>query len=291
MRNKLIFLCLIGWMLSLAPLTAAAQELDPGQRGSISVSLVAPDSEQPMAGAELAVYSVASVGQDSGGNLIYSLREAFRESGISLDDPDLASKLDAYVSEHDIPSQQIVTDAQGNAICGNLPLGLYFVKQTGAVEGFAPCASFLVTIPYKTENGFLYDVDASPKTDVVRLVSITIKKVWNTGKSTTIPGSVTIQLLRDGKVVETATLNKQNGWQITYPNLPESDAYSVKEVNVPKGYTATYAQKGYVFTVTNTPSLAQTGQLIWPIPVLAAAGLFFLLMGFAFLRKPEKNDA
>ena len=91
--------------------------------------------------------------------------------------------------------------------------------------------------------------------------------------------------------METATLNKQNGWQITYPNLPESDAYSVKEVNVPKGYTATYAQKGYVFTVTNTPSLAQTGQLIWPIPVLAAAGLFFLLMGFAFLRKPEKNDA
>ena len=68
------------------------------------------------------------------------------------------------------------------------------------------------------------------------------------------------------------------------------DGYSVKEVNVPKGFTATYAQKGYTFTVTNTASLAQTGQLLWPIPVLAVAGLFFLLTGAAILRKTEKHN-
>ncbi|MBQ5675169.1 MAG: hypothetical protein IIV45_08850, partial [Lachnospiraceae bacterium] len=31
-------------------------------------------------------------------------------------------------------------------MCAELPLGLYFIKQTGAVEGFAPCTPFLVTV-------------------------------------------------------------------------------------------------------------------------------------------------
>ena len=74
-------------------------------------------------------------------------------------------------------------------------------------------------------------------------------------------------------------------------NMPESDAYRIEEVDVPNGFTATYARKGYVFTVTNTSSLVQTGQLIWPIPVLALAGMFLLLLGFAILRKTGKQNA
>ena len=114
---------------------------------------------------------------------------------------------------------------------------------------------------------------------------------WNTGKSSTIPASVSVQLLRGSEVVETAVLNKDNNWQITYKDMLQSDAYSIKEVNVPKGFTATYSKNQQVFTVTNTASLAQTGQLIWPIPVLAAAGLFFLIAGFVLLGKPRKADA
>ena len=291
MRNKLISVFLILWILAALPLTAAAQEFDPDQRGSISVTLVSPTEQEPMAGAELAVYYVATVQADGEGNLRYIASGDFDQDAIPLDDPELAAKLDAFVSTRDVPSRKIVTDAQGIAVCTDLPLGLYFVKQTGAVEGFAPCRSFLVTLPIQTDSGFRYDVDASPKTDVARLISITVRKVWNTDKSTAVPGSVTVQLLRNDEVVETAVLDEQNHWQVTYENLPESDAYRIKEVHVPKGFTATYTQNGYVFTVTNTSSLAQTGQLIWPIPVLAMAGLFFLALGFAILRKSEKNDA
>lgn len=291
MRNKLISLCLIAWILTALPLTAAAREFDPDQRGSISVTLVSPTEQEPMVGAELAVYYVATVQVNGEGNLSYVASGAFDHEGISLEDPELVTKLDAFVSGGDIPFRKIVTDAEGKAICTDLPLGLYFVKQTGTVEGFAPCASFLVTLPIRTDSGFCYDVDASPKTDIARLVSITVRKVWNTDKSTAIPGSVTVQLLRNDEVIETAVLDEENHWQVTYENLPESDAYCIKEVHVPKGFTATYTQKGYVFTVTNTSSLAQTGQLVWPIPVLAMAGLFFLVLGFTILRKSEKNDA
>jgi hypothetical protein len=73
--------------------------------------------------------------------------------------------------------------------------------------------------------------------------------------------------------------------------MPESDAYSIVEVDVPKGFTATYSQNGYVFTVTNTGSLAQTGQLIWPIPVLAMVGLCLIAIGIIVLRKPRNANA
>jgi hypothetical protein len=61
-------------------------------------------------------------------------------------------------------------------------------------------------------------------------------------------------------------------------------------VNIPNGFTATYAQKEYTFTVTNTASLAQTGQLLWPIPVLAVTGLFLLLTGAAILGRVRKHN-
>lgn len=137
----------------------------------------------------------------------------------------------------------------------------------------------------------MYDVNASPKTEVERLTTITIKKVWNTDASTKAADSVTVQLLKKGNVVKTATLNEQNNWQMSYADIPESDAYSIKEVNVPKGFTATYKQNGDTFTVTNTSTLIQTGQLTWPIPVLAVSGMLLLIVGVVLVKKKGKSNA
>lgn len=291
MRNKLISFCMIAWLLAVLPLTAVAQQFDHNEKGSISITLASKNLQQLITGAELSVYYVATVGINTDGNMNYIYTEDFAECGFSLDDPVLAEKLNTYVSTKTLTSQNVITDSLGNASCSNLPLGLYFVKQTGEVEGFAPCTPFLVTLPMKTDSGYQYHVEASPKTDATRLTDLTIKKVWNTGSSSSISSSVTVQLLRGEEIVKTATLNKQNNWQITYTNLPESDVYSIKETDVPEGYTATYSQKGYAFTVTNTPALAQTGQAIWPIPVFALAGIFFMMVGFLILRKPVKHNA
>jgi uncharacterized surface anchored protein len=281
---------LLAWILAALPLTVNAQQLDNSLKGSVSVTLVSQDGEKVLEGAVLSVFYVATVEADENGILRYTYTDVFAECGTALDDPELIAALDVFVAGKDLASRKMVTDSMGNAVCEDLPLGLYFVQQSRAVEGFAPCAPFLVTVPIQTEAGFDYDVDASPKTDVERLVSISIKKVWNTDKSTVTPGSVTVHLLRNEEVVETATLNTQNNWQIIYKDLPESDGYSIKEVNIPKGFTATYAQKEYTFTVTNTASLAQTGQLLWPIPVLAVTGLFLLLTGAAILGRVGKHN-
>jgi len=291
MRRKLISVFLIVWILLMMPMTVFAQGFEPDRLGSVSVTLIDQDGKTPIAGAELSLYYVASVTLNSNNNLSYTFADAFKDCGAALDDPSLSVKLDAFVEEHSPSAKKLVTDVHGKVSFANLPLGLYFVKQTTDVAGYAPCTSFLVTVPNQSDDGYVYDVNASPKTDVARLTNITVKKVWNTDASTQAADSVTVQLLRNGVIVETATLSDQNNWQVTYSDMPESDAYSIVEVNVPKGFTATYSKSGYVFTVTNTSTLAQTGQLIWPIPVLAMAGLFLIVVGSIVLRKTRKENA
>ena len=291
MRRNIISVVLALWILLMMPMTAFAQNFDADCLGSVSVTLMDPDGETPISGAELSLYYVASVECNSNDSLRYTFTGTFENCGCALDDPALAMMLDAFVQEHSVSAQKLVTDADGNVSFSNLPLGLYFVKQTNTVAGYASCTAFLVTVPNYDANGYVYDVNASPKTDVARLTDITIKKVWNTDASTKAADSVTVRLLRDSIVVETATLSDQNNWQVTYTDMPESDAYSIVEVDIPKGFTATYSKRGYVFTVTNTASLAQTGQLIWPIPVLAMAGLYLIAVGTIVLRKTRNKNA
>ena len=290
MGRKVIAVFLLVWILAMAPITAFAQEFDPDRMGCVSVTLIDRDGETPITGAELSLYYVATVAHNSS-HLNYIFTDTFANCGCVLDDPALTATLDAFVTEYAAPVQKQVTDAQGYAAFADLPLGLYFVKQTGTVAGYAPCTSFLVTVPNSDDGGYVYDVNASPKTDIARLTDITVRKVWNTDASAQATDSVTIQLQKDGIVVETAILSEENNWQITYTDMPESDAYRIVEVNVPKGFTVTYSQNGYVFTATNSASLIQTGQLIWPIPVLALAGLCLIAVGTLALSKTRKQHA
>lgn len=291
MNRKIITFCVTILLLLTCSYTAFAEEFDWGKTGSISVTLIEKKQNEPIVGAELSVYYVATAILDADGNLIYDYTEDFKQLDTAIDDTSLATKLDAFVSQYSVPSTKMTTNADGTALCNELPLGLYFVKQTGMVEGFAPCTPFLVTVPNEKNGGYVYEVNASPKTEVARLTSITIKKVWNTDASTEAADSVTIQLLKNGNVVETATLDAQNNWQVTYADMLESDAYSVKEADVPKGFTATYKQNGYLFTVTNTSTLIQTGQLMWPIPVLAVSGMLLIAAGIVLLQKKRKTNA
>lgn len=291
MSRKIIILCLTIVLISTCSYKVFAKEYNPNSTGSISVTLADKKQNIAIAGAELSVYYIATVLMDTDGNLIYDYTENFKQIDTDIGDTELATKLDAFVSQHSISSTKMTTNTDGTATCADLPLGLYFIKQTGAVEGFAPCTPFIVTVPNEKDGEYFYEVNASPKTEVEKLVSITIKKVWNTDKSTEATDDVTVQLFKNGNLVKTAILNAQNDWQITYSDMLESDAYSVKEINVPKGFTDTYKQEGNVFIVTNTSTLIQTGQLVWPIPVLAIGGMLLVAVGIILLQKKRKTNA
>ena len=319
MRRKFISIILTAWVLLMMPMTAFAQSFDADRLGSISVTLMNQDGKTPIAGAELSLYYVASLELNSNNNLSYTFTNTFEDCGCALDDPALSVKLDAFVKEHSVPAEKLVTDAQGRVVFGNLPLGLYYLKQTNYVGGYAPCKPFIVSVPDQSNGKDIYDIKANPKTETAKFIDITIRKVWDVDEFTKIADHVTVDLLRDGFAVKTAVLTETNNWEVTYSGMPESDSYSIVELNVPEGFTAVYTRKGYEFTVTNSfcaeisddedgegsdigdfPSpgggkddseLIQTGQTVWPIPVLTMAGLGLIVVGTIVLRKTRDNNA
>ena len=340
MRRKFISIILTIWVLLMMPMTAFAQSFDVNRLGSISVTLMDQDGKTPISGAELSLYHVATVSLNSKNNLSYTFTHAFEDCGAALDDPALSVKLDTFVKNHSVTAEKLVTNTHGKAVFGNLLQGLYYLKQTNYVEGYAPFKPFVVSVPDQSNGKYIYDIKANPKMETAKFIDITIKKVWDVDDAAKIADYVEVDLLRDGFAVKTAVLNEANNWEVTYPDMPESDSYSVVELNVPEGFTAVYTSSKYEFTVTNKfspgsddddpdipydpddphepsnpdepgdpdgpgepsdvprpgevtedPPLLQTGQLIWPIPVLAMAGLCLITVGTIGLRKTRDDNA
>ena len=66
--------------------------------------------------------------------------------------------------------------------------------------------------------------------------------------------------------------------------------YSVKEINVPKGYTVTYQKEDNSFIVTNTTSLVQTGNMPWLVELIGSLGIIFIVISIVYSKiKDEQN--
>ena len=100
MSRKIITFCVTILLILTCSYTVFAEEFDQSKTGSISVTLIEKKQNEPIVGAELSVYYVATVRMNTNGNLSYVYTDAFENSGINIDDPSLAIKLDAYVLEH-----------------------------------------------------------------------------------------------------------------------------------------------------------------------------------------------
>lgn len=292
MRKKWKLLCILFLLLlciGTALPVSASGIVDLEKTGSVSVTL--KDGDAAVSGAEITLYKVAdAVNQNS--NLHFAFTDAFVGFGGTPDalygEAD-ARRLADYAAENNISKIASDTDKSGFVCFTRLSLGLYLAVQSESVHGYSDCSPFLVSVPTESDSEWIYDVDATPKTDIVRLVDITVQKVWNDdGKNR--PESVTVQLQNGDTVVDTVTLTEQSGWNHTWTNQPKSDDWSVNEVNVPNGYTATYQNNGLEYTVTNTPTLIRTGQLKWPVPVLAGAGLLLFAAGWILYFRGKRKD-
>lgn len=287
-RKRINYLLVVITLFFGFMITVGAKEnhtVDFSRKGSIEVTLHEMSEDTYVEGAEITIYKIADAYLD-GVNLAFKYTDEFSSCSVSLDDltiDDLSKKITLCVKPESVGTSLITNDF-GTVIFNDLDLGLYLVSQTNKVEGYSNIDSFLVQIPKVIDNSWTYDIIANPKTDIYKEIDLVVNKVWNTD-SNKLPEKVEIELLLDGEVIDTVILNSSNKWTHTFKNLEKSDKYSVREINIPKGYKVSYTNNEYIFTVTNTDTLANTGQLFYSIIILAAFGLIFILLGVIEIKK------
>ena len=89
--------------------------------------------------------------------------------------------------------------------------------------------------------------------------SVTVQKIWNdqNNQDGKRPDSLSIDLRRNHKTIETITLNEENHWTVTKENLPvyidgEKQEYSFVESKIPIGYRSEITTEGTKTIITNT---------------------------------------
>ena len=297
--KRQITILLMGILLAVTQIKvyASEQTLEPGRVGSITITLRDHSDQSVVKGASFTLYKVADAAV-SGSKLTYVLTEQFQDCGENLENLDedkMPERLAEYALKHGCEGKTAEA-APERAVFRSLEQGLYLVVDNGSVDGYYPVSPFLTAIPSTNANGtkWIYDLDASPKVEAKPIkkpdpVSVTARKVWENKKGST-PSSVKVALICNNTTYDTVELNQKNGWKYTWSNLDATKEWSVKEIDVPKGYAVSYERNGNVITVTNARSLIQTGQLIWPIPVLAGGGILLFATGWILFFGKRKNN-
>ncbi len=311
-RLPALILCILMVSVLLPVQAYAAGRIDLEHEVGLSISY--QDDNKPLAGAEFQIYLVATV--DQYGEL--TATEDFAQFNVKIKGRDddawrtLASTLEGYVLREKISPTDSGTSNNKGVVSfpttgKDLKMGLYLVlgqRHTQNGYRYDP-VPFMVMLPGLDEenNDWLYDVTVNAKFDSSQIpdnpddntINRKVLKVWaDDGHEKDRPKEVIIQLLRDGKVYDTVTLNAANNWRYTWKGLDDRYTWIIVEKEL-EGYTVEVAREGITFVVTNThdstpttpdhpttpskPTLPRTGQLWWPVPVLIAVGLLFIVIG------------
>ena len=258
----------LGVLLALAAVVLAAPRVarayglvDTSCEGSLTV--VYRDGDVGVSGVEVELRHVASVSQ----TVRLTLDEDYAVYGVSLDIDDAdgwraaAQTLAGYVERDELAADDAsVTDADGRATFSGLEPGLYLVTSAPIVQGGTRYEQepALVMVPQlQADDTWEYDAvvelkhEDTPLPPPVTHESVSVVKLWLSDDAATRPASVTVQLLRDGVVVDTQVLSSANGWAHTWTDLDSSYAWTVVEASVPEGYAGTVHREGDTFIIEN----------------------------------------
>ena len=296
-----LLLALLAAALLLPVGASAAGSIDLGHTHSLTITAVYAD--MPISGLRFDAYLISTVDQ-YGELTVIDRYGAYAESLDIRGKNDTAWQNMAQTLAREIlldpdlkPSRSAVTNSDGVAAFTDIPMGLYLVpgstiQKNGYVYSTSP---FFVMLPEQdlSSNTWNYHVvaNAKPGQDPVR-ADYEVIKVWKDScHKDQRPESITISLICDGVENDTITLPYEGAWSYTWKNLDTNHQWTVTEKRENGYQDPKVQQEGNTFIVTNTcskpttppqpdkPTLPQTGQLWWPVPVLIAAGLLFVVIG------------
>lgn len=283
MKRKVNYLFIVIILFISLITNVKANTIDLSKKGSISVTLKEKSENVLIDGAEITIYHIGDASIKDN-NLVFNKREELT-CDVSLDnlkDTKLVSDIAKCINDNII--KYVGTTDNGKVTFNNLNQGLYLVTQTKSTEGYSDIDSFLVAIPKVEDNKWIYNINALPKVDIYKVIDLVVEKKWNT-ISKNIPKYVNIELYKGEELIDTIELSEENNWTYTFEDIEKSDKYTIKEINIPKGFTPSYKVNEYIFTVTNSDVLADTGQIFYPIIISFIAGFIFIVFGIKFIKE------
>lgn len=230
----------------------------------------------------------------------------------------LASSLDKLVvTEGMEPTKIFETNEEGNFYWDNIPKGLYLIVGDPTMDEekiYTPNPT-LITVPNRDVDGnwnSYVEVEHTKyaEEDVKEYTDLEVEKIWedNNDEYKKRTEEIIVSLYKGEEKVESVPLNKENNWTYTWDDLEiaEDIKWSIKEEDVPEGYTSAISEEGMKIRIintyhketssstssptTSTPSgrLPQTGQLWWPVPFLAILGIAFFAIGWVRRNSGER---
>jgi len=310
--RKLIACLLV--IVLLATTVLAAAPMDPDRLCSLEISFRYEGEALP--GASFRVWRVGELSESS----VLSLSGPYADypvvvDGLTNEEFQTASNtLAGYIQRDGLePDHEGVTDANGLLRFEDLPRGLYLVMGDSyrlSDTEILHHAPQLVILPYRAtvSEEWDYDVQMITKCSLEEIEEIPevvkVLKKWNdAGAEALRPASVTVHLLRNGKIWDTVKLSEKNDWRYTWTDLDPDYNWTVIE-DIDEDYTVTVEKFGITYVIPNTitpppppppppPSegdIPETGLTWWPALVLGALGVGLISVGL-FRRKEDCDEA
>lgn len=257
------FVSLIVSLLGL--LSFAISPVQAAGQASITVQMK-DTSGNAVAGGQLSVYKVAEV---KDGKYQYTAAFAKMDEDISAKTQStvmtesFAQSLASYVAANEASGQTSQISSSGEAVLAADEQAVYLVTQTTAANGYEKIKPFTLVLPYVQDGQSMSQIVAKPKLEK------TTPSKPATPSTPSVPNSSSSSSVSSGKKV---------GTKPQTPNTPTvtsatSSAATSSQQNVP--------------TLPQSPRLPQTGQLNWPIPLLALLGMILFMWGWAQERKRQ----
>lgn len=288
MKKIIKLIVLIISLCVFSKVTAHEQNvIDLTKKGSISISLISSEKDK-VSGAEITIYKLADA-TIKNNNLNFVFNEKLNTCKENIERGILTNNELECVLNNKIDGINDITDKDGKVTFNNLDLGLYLIMQKNDVKNFSKIKSFLLSIPTIENNKWIYDINGTPKIEISSLFDLTVVKEWNVINNDKIPYMIEVELLENGRVLDSVILNTENNWTYTWNQLIKSDSYSVREKNVPIGFTPTYSINNDIYVITNSQTLVQTGNMPWISYTLCLVGIICLTIGI-YLDKRENNE-
>lgn len=263
------FLALAMLFCLLLPVFQKVDRVDAADASNITIHMHDLQTGVAIKGGSLVVYQVAK--KNSAGKFQYTSQFSSVTKSISslsqaqIMTADFANTLASYVTANQgkLSGVSAQISDSGEASVNVEGDAVYLVTQDTAASGYEKMNPFCVVLPYTVDGKSMSNIIAQPKMQ---------KRI------TSLPKHPTTQAPKHPTTPSTPSSSKKVKSNPQLPSVP-----TIKE-----NKKTPSATNRVVKILPQSPRLPQTGQLNWPIPLLALLGLSFFTWGWAAQESSER---